>query len=81
MRSTQAPGVPNAQGRPYRPELSAEHGVTLVETLVSALVLIGVIFSVFATLDTATPRPPSTARGPPPRPWPSATRSACAACP
>ena len=54
MRSTQAQGVPNAQGRPYRPELSAEHGVTLVETLISALVLMGVIFAVFATLDTAS---------------------------
>ena len=54
MRSTQAPGVPNAQGRPYRSELSAEHGVTLVETLISALVLMGVIVAVFATLDTAS---------------------------
>ncbi|MET0687254.1 MAG: hypothetical protein ABW060_18170 [Solirubrobacteraceae bacterium] len=54
MRSTQAQGAPNTQGRPYRPELSAEHGVTLVETLISALVLMGVIFAVFATLDTAS---------------------------
>ena len=40
MRFTQAQGVPNAQAGPYRPELSAEHGVTLVETLISAAILV-----------------------------------------
>ena len=54
MRFTQAQGVPNAQTGPYRPELSAEHGVTLVETLIAAFVLMGVIFAVFATLDMAS---------------------------
>jgi Tfp pilus assembly protein PilV len=53
MRSTQAQGVPHARAVPLRPELSAEHGVTLVETLISAAILIVVLFSVLATIDTA----------------------------
>jgi Tfp pilus assembly protein PilV len=54
MRSTQAQGVPHARAVPLRPELSAEHGVTLVETLISAAILIVVLFSVLATIDTAS---------------------------
>jgi hypothetical protein len=40
MRSTQAQGAPYARAVPLRPELSAEHGVTLVET---ADVVLGLI--------------------------------------
>jgi Tfp pilus assembly protein PilV len=54
MRFTQAQGVPHARAVPLRSELSAEHGVTLVETLISAAILIVVLFSVLATIDTAS---------------------------
>jgi len=54
MRSTQAQGVPSAPAVPLRSELSAEHGVTLVETLIAAAILLLVLFSVLATLDTAS---------------------------
>jgi hypothetical protein len=40
MRSTQAQGAPYARAVPLRPELSAEHGVTLVETADGVLGLI-----------------------------------------
>ncbi len=54
MRSTQAQGAPNARAVPSRPELSAEHGVTLVETLISAAILIAVLIAVLASLDAAS---------------------------
>jgi Tfp pilus assembly protein PilV len=54
MRPTQAQGVPNAQAVPFRPELSAEHGVTLVETLLSAAILLIVLFAVLSSLDAAS---------------------------
>jgi Tfp pilus assembly protein PilV len=54
MRSTQAQGVPHARAVPLRPELSAEHGVTLVETLISAAILIVVLFAVLGSLDAAS---------------------------
>jgi Tfp pilus assembly protein PilV len=53
MRSTQAQGVPHARAVPLRPELSAEHGVTLVETLISAAILVAVFIGVLASLDTS----------------------------
>ena len=53
MRSTQAQGVPHAQAVPLRPELSAEHGVTLVETLISAAILVAVLIGVLASLDAS----------------------------
>jgi Tfp pilus assembly protein PilV len=54
MRSTQAQGGPSAPAVPFRPELSAEHGVTLVETLISAVVLVIVVMGVLASLDAAS---------------------------
>jgi Tfp pilus assembly protein PilV len=53
MRSTQAQGAPNARAVPLRPELSAEHGVTLVETLISAAILVAVLIGVLASLDAS----------------------------
>jgi len=54
MRSTQAQGVPHAQAVPFRPELSAEHGVTLIETLIAAAILVAVLIGVLASLDAAS---------------------------
>ena len=54
MRPTQAQGGPTARAVPFRPELSAEHGVTLVETLISGVILVVVLLSVLATLDNAS---------------------------
>ena len=54
MRSTQAQGVPHAQAVPLRPELSAEQGVTLVETLIAAAILVIVMLAVMASLDAAS---------------------------
>src|SRR4051794_15890394 len=54
MRSTQAQGVPYAQAVPLRPELSADHGVTLVETLIAAAILVIVMLAVMASLDAAS---------------------------
>jgi Tfp pilus assembly protein PilV len=53
MRFTRAQGVPHAQAVPLRPELSAEHGVTLVETLISAAILVAVFIGVLASLDAS----------------------------
>jgi Tfp pilus assembly protein PilE len=53
MRSTQAQGAPDAQAVRMRPELSAEHGVTLVETLISAAILVVVVIAVLASLDAS----------------------------
>ena len=53
MRSTQAQGGPSAPVVPLRPELSAEHGVTLVETLISAAILVAVLIGVLGSLDAA----------------------------
>jgi Tfp pilus assembly protein PilV len=54
MRSTQAQGGPPAQAVPLRPELSAEHGVTLVETLIAAAILVMVMLAVMMSLDAAS---------------------------
>lgn len=54
MRSTQAQGAPDARAVRMRPELSAEHGVTLVETLISAAILVAVLIAVLASLDAAS---------------------------
>jgi Tfp pilus assembly protein PilV len=54
MRSTQAQGAKHARAVPKRPELSAEHGVTLVETLISAAILVIVLLAVLASLDAAS---------------------------
>jgi Tfp pilus assembly protein PilV len=54
MRFTQAQGAPYARAVPLRPELSAEHGVTLVETLISAAILVIVLIAVLASLDAAS---------------------------
>ena len=43
-----------AQAAPFRPELSAEHGVTLIETLIAAVILVAVVFGVLASLDAAS---------------------------
>jgi Tfp pilus assembly protein PilV len=53
MRSTQAQGASHARAVPLRPELSAEHGVTLVETLISAAILVAVLIGVLASLDAS----------------------------
>ena len=53
MRFTRAQGVPHAPAVPLRPELSAEHGVTLVETLISAAILVAVLIGVLASLDAS----------------------------
>jgi Tfp pilus assembly protein PilV len=54
VRSTQAQGVPHALAVPLQPELSAEHGVTLVETIVAAAVLVADLLGVLASLDAAS---------------------------
>ena len=54
MRFPKAQGVTRAQAVPLRPELSAEHGVTLIETLISAVILVIVLFAVLASLDAAS---------------------------
>ena len=54
MRFSRAQGATHARAVPLRPELSAEHGVTLIETLISAVILVIVLFAVLASLDAAS---------------------------
>ena len=54
MRFPRAQGVTRARAVPLRPELSAEHGVTLIETLISAAILVVVLVAVLTSLDAAS---------------------------
>ena len=54
MASNQAQGATSARAAPSRPELSAEHGVTLIETIIAAAILVAVVLGVLASLDAAS---------------------------